>query len=63
LAWAFRGVRNTASTGKSIAKVAEIVARHWPNTRIIKAVVYATTSGSAACDLVGKIYERPHFLK
>ena len=56
-------VEDTASTGKSIAMAAEVVARRWPNAKIINAVVYATTSGSAHCDLIGRTYERPHFLE
>ena len=47
-------VEDTASTGKSIAMAAEVVARRWPNAKIINAAVYATTSGSAHCDLIGR---------
>jgi uncharacterized HAD superfamily protein/hypoxanthine phosphoribosyltransferase len=56
-------VEDTASSGNAIKMAAEQVARRFPSARIIKLAMYASTPGSRACDLVGRIYERPHFLE
>jgi uncharacterized HAD superfamily protein len=56
-------VEDTASSGNAIKLAGEVAARHWPGARIIKAAVYASTVGSQACDVVSRIYERPHFME
>jgi uncharacterized HAD superfamily protein/hypoxanthine phosphoribosyltransferase len=56
-------VEDTASSGNAIKLAAEQVARRFPRARIIKLAMYASTRGSRSCDLVGRIYERPHFLE
>jgi uncharacterized HAD superfamily protein len=56
-------VEDTASSGNAITEAAAKAAKNWPNAKIIKAAIYASSRGAKACDLVGKIYERPHFLE